>query len=767
MSQDHNENRIFEHEVRKAAEAIWGMMPGECQPEFYTTDTKVKELDGLARLRDVSHLIMVTVSRKLEKVKDDVKKLNAAEKIERVRSVAIQKWLITKFQLEAEHIKYCRENNVTTMTLSDFRRRFFDARAYLVKRRTAAFGSARNPDDNSITIPDDEYLELPLRVVSNQAGSVSTLTHWSLNEICDRIASGSTVVLLGPFGAGKSLTVREVFLRLSDRYSRDKTGQAPIAISLRDHWGAKYADEILERHAREIGFTPKEDLLVAWRAGLASLLIDGFDEVAAQVVVSPTNRSFMREARFQALSGARDLVQKSPAGSGCLITGRNHYFDTDREMLHALGLVQRNFTVVELEEFSEAQAETYVKKKGSSTALPDWLPRKPLILAYLARQALLKDVLSIESGQGFAHAWDRFLTLICEREAAYGNAVMDPETLRRLLERLAWDVRSTASGSGPVTERELADSYLAETGQNAGEGVLMQLQRLPGLTPRDQDPGSRAFVDADMLSALQGGALARFVLELRSPGSGRNSVAALSRRAAEMTVHVLEKSNADSATILAAGMRASDQRSGLDNQLAADCVSVVLDIADDDAVDCLGITVRDGLFRTISLEERAVNRLTLDNCWVDEVVVGPVTLQSSIVLSHCLIARLVGASDSSSLPKIRFQNCEIDEFDSLSTNSAIVKSELPPKLKALLTILRKLYLQAGGGRKVAALKRGLPPGAITNSVDEILRTLETHGLVSIYNGIAHPVRRHTARAHAILLARSLSDDEIVKGALAH
>lgn len=167
---DNAENRLFEHEVRKVAEAIWGLRPGECQPEFYATDPRVKELDGLARLRDVSHLIMVTVSRRLEKAKADVKKLNAAEKIERLRGVAIQKWLITKHQLEAEHVRYCRENNVSTLPLSDFRRRFFDGRAYLEKRRNAPFGSARNPNDNSITIPEDEYLELPLRVLSTQSG---------------------------------------------------------------------------------------------------------------------------------------------------------------------------------------------------------------------------------------------------------------------------------------------------------------------------------------------------------------------------------------------------------------------------------------------------------------------------------------------------------------------------------------------------------------------------------------------------------------------
>jgi NACHT domain len=757
-----HEDRVFENEARKTAEAIWGMAPGECQPEFYTTDPKVRELDGLARLRDVSHLIMTTVSRKLEKTKEDVRKLNAAERIERTRDggVAVQKWFITRDQLEAEHIRHCRDNNVTTMTLSDFRRRFFDARSYLAKRRASAFGSARNPDDNSISIPEDEYLELPLRVLATEQGVAQGDSFWSLAELCDQLAQGKTVVLVGPFGAGKSLTVREVFFHLAQRYLSNQTAQAPIALALREHWGAKYADEILDRHAREIGFMPREDLVAAWRAGLACLLIDGFDEVAAQTVVSPSNRSFMREARFQSLAAARDLIGKSPNSSGCLITGRNHYFDSHKELIYALGLTQRRHTVIELQEFSDEQAEAYIQKKGSPSALPAWLPRKPLILAYLARQTLLTQVLAIESDQGFAHAWHRFLNLICEREAAIGTAVMDPDTLRHLLERLAWDVRSTATGTGPITERELAEAYLVETGQNAGEGVLMQLQRLPGLTPREQDPGSRAFVDVDMLAVLQGGALARFVLESRPPGSGRESLDALARRSAEVAGYLLRSAGSEVSTVVAAAMRPSERAST--RQLAADCVAVALTMSADDTVDCLGVTVREALFRLISVEERRINRLNVFDCWIEEIAVGPATLQSSIVLSDCVIGRLYGASDGSSLPANSFQRCTIEAFDSLGTNAAIVNSDLPPKMKALLTVLRKLYLQAGGGRRIAALKRGLPPGEIRDSVDGVLDVLQVHGLVSIFNNIAHPERRLAARANSIVSARSLSEDPIVK-----
>lgn len=126
----YKQNMGFEAEVRRTAEAIWNQEPGSCQPAHYSDDPVIRELDGVIRLRDVTHLIMVTTSTKLQKAKDDVKKLNAAEKLERRSAQAVSKWFITQFQLDAQHVDHARQNNVTALTLDAFRRRFFDGRSY-------------------------------------------------------------------------------------------------------------------------------------------------------------------------------------------------------------------------------------------------------------------------------------------------------------------------------------------------------------------------------------------------------------------------------------------------------------------------------------------------------------------------------------------------------------------------------------------------------------------------------------------------------------
>jgi hypothetical protein len=120
----------------------------------------------------------------------------------------------------------------------------------------------------------------------------------------------------------------------------------------------------------------------------------------------------MRKAREQALQAVRDIVTKMPAPAGLFICGRDHYFDDLRELIHSLGLSGRSFTLLRLGEFTEEQAADFLKKHGVTADLPDWLPRKPLLLGYLAHRGLLTETLAIDGTQGFGHSWDQFLTLV-------------------------------------------------------------------------------------------------------------------------------------------------------------------------------------------------------------------------------------------------------------------------------------------------------------------------------------------------------------------
>lgn len=766
--QEQEEQRHFEDEVRRVAEAVFNMAPGECRPAHYGDAGPLHELDGLARLRDVTHVIMATVSRKLEKATDDIKKLNVAERLEEKRNVPVSKWLITKYQLDARHLEMAQKHRVQALTLESFQERFFNGRAYLSKRRDAAFGSARNLADATISVPLDEYVPLPLYVLEDLRDPTSRSGGiLNVQEVARRVVEGQIIVLAGPFGAGKSLTTREVFLHLQRLYLKGEIQCVPIAVNLREHWGAEWPEEILERHARSMGFSPKEDLVTAWRAGIGRLLLDGFDEMSAQVVAGADKRHFMRYARETALKPVRELIRGAPGGAGILICGREHYFDDERELVHALGLAGRSVTYLAIGEFTEEQATEFLRRHHAPDTLPDWLPRKPLLLGWLAHRGLLSDVLEIDSSKGFGHTWDYFMRLICEREAAIGGTVMDPETLRRVLERLAADVRASSSGTGPITARDLADAYQNETGQVPGEGVLAQLQRLPGLTPRAQDPTERSFIDVDLLSALQGSAVARYILEATGHENARPLLGPLNRNAVAMASHLLAISGGNLKTALAAASRAviaSGKGRNVDVQLIADCVAVALESgADGGAIDCGGLLLSGVILDRVNLEETAILGLEIEDSVILDFTIGPSATDSSLRCRRCDVRRIHGVASAQGVPRTIFDaDCQFGNFDVFDTNAAVVDSDLPAPVKALVTILRKLYLQSGGGRKDSALKRGLPAGPVLDAVPVVLGILESEGCIAVSpGGIVHPIRRQATRVRQLMDALAVSDDPVL------
>lgn len=383
-------------------------------------------------------------------------------------------------------------------------------------------------------------------------------------------------------------------------------------------------------------------------------------------------------------------------------------------------------------------------------------------MGYLAHQNLLDEVLCIDASQGFGYAWDSFLNMVCAREAEHERAVMDPRTLRRVLERLACAVRGTASGTGPLTGVDLAEAYRAETGDVAGEGVLMQLQRLPGLTPREQDPTARSFVDQDMLAALQGGAVARAVLENSSNIVSRGWLSGLTRDGIRMAAHLLSVQRYAPPTVIAIASRLTFRGRREERQLAADCFAVAAELARDEGrLDGGGLVLTEIHIDTIDLEDQTTLNVTLEDSTIGTLNVGPALHKSSLMFENCIIEDVNGVQSEQGLPSEWFRHCEFGTFDDASTNAAVLRLPIPDSLKALMTVLRKLYLQAGGGRQIAALRRGLPGDRVSEMVEPVLAVLQSERMVAVSGGVVHPIRKHTSRVHGILAAGALSDDPLV------
>ena len=454
----------FEHAVRTVARALWNLSPGEGAAEEINSD----EIDCVCRTEELIHLIECTTERRMEKFRLQTSKLQNAKRYLENNGETVKLRIVTLYDPTPEQRSNARGLGITALSLHEFRRALLDSRQYIESRRNYRFGSASDPEDGNRTLLDNEYVAQPL----THTGSTES---YSVADLCSLLNEKKVIVLTGPFGAGKSLTLREVFFHLCREFNRASTNPTPMAINLSDHWGQASTEEILRRHADKVGFDKPHQLVRAWNAGQLLPLLDGIDELASPVM--PMGRDAIRRSRAEALKVIQAFMQDTRGKSGILLTGRDHYFDSNDEARRLMGL-PADAIFIEVGEFSEDQAIAYLKKKKIHTNLPNWLPRKPLLLGYLASRNLLGQVTSMPDDSGSAMAWDHFLDRICEREAE-PISVIDSVAIRQLLEDLATRARVLPNGSGPLYDGDLADVYKSVTGFEPLEAARTLLQRTP------------------------------------------------------------------------------------------------------------------------------------------------------------------------------------------------------------------------------------------------------------------------------------------------
>ena len=72
--------------------------------------------------------------------------------------------------------------------------------------------------------------------------------------------------------------------------------------------------------------------------------------------------------------------------------------------------VAKGFQILHTTDFSDEQAKAFLRSLGVGTKLPEWMPRRPLLLAYLAGRGFLTESSTRESSDlSPAAGWDTLL----------------------------------------------------------------------------------------------------------------------------------------------------------------------------------------------------------------------------------------------------------------------------------------------------------------------------------------------------------------------
>jgi len=757
-----SENEVFENEVRRIARQLW--------PEAQyggSTIAHGRERDGIFETEDCIHLIEATVSRSKEKATEDIKKLVAlaGQYQKQQSSKTVKGWFITRDEPTAIQRSIAEKHRplINALSFVQFQSRLIDAASYLSARDQYPFGSVRDPATGA-PLTKIEYIDLDL--IQMPGGDI-----WSLPAIQAEIQRGKRFVILGDYGAGKSTTLYELYRELKKTFFHNKTVQFPVYLNLRDHFGQTETAEILERHARVVGFAHPSHLVRAWRAGYVILLLDGFDEIATLGIQGLWRQ--LKEVRYRAMQAIRQFVREQPLTSGFVLSGRAHFFDSDLERHRTLNLPGDAIELT-LNEFTDEQIQRYFEKHHFKGGVPAWMPSRPLLVGYLVASGLLGKVIGSlskdETGSKEidpAQGWDLLLDKVCQREAEIEVGIDGP-TVRRILERLASIARATSTGVGPITSSQIEEAFVEICGYRPDEKGLVLIQRLPGLGVEQASEGTRAFIDGALADACMSGDVVAFVenpytFSSQFMGGWEYGLRSLG---VSIAANKLQKKETTSGKINSVLRYAVDHNKSPLLQLDIARVALELGCSIDTSVQFTSITnLKLELYDGIA----DCSNLAFRDCYFSQIELDAAA-QASLLprFSACYVGYLEGLSSERDLPVGVFDSdCVFERFsESTDTSSAIASTDLASATKVLLIVLRKLYFQSGSGRKENALYRGLDHNG-RRLVGPVLKILQAEGFASTYKrgGLSMtiwvPDRSKTGRVGKLISAPHTCGDPLL------
>lgn len=713
-----------------------------------------RERDGVYVGEDIVNLYECTISKQKTKAEEDTTKLSSLIRIiqKKYQDKAVKAWFITKDEVTAEQrtaVLRLGKNLVTPISFAEFQSRIVDFAELDRCRMNYAFGSVRDP----ITLNskyEGDFIENDLVEIRNETKS------FSVSQIAELVKKGENVTILGYYGVGKSMTSKQVYINLADQFRSKTSNSFPVYLNLRDHHGQTNPVEALERHARNIGFGNPNHLVRAWRAGYITLILDGFDEIAAYGWAGRTVS--LREIRHQSMELIRETIKQNPRSTGLIVTGRINYFDSQRECENATGLDSSTW-FLKIGDFTTVQAANYLAKRGITAIVPEWIPTRPLLLGHLVARGILNEIISDQSIDGPVEGWDFLVDEVCRREANI-EAGLTPAMVREILERVATIARKFQDGLGPISQNDLEKVFTDVCGYPPSDRAFVLLQRLPGLAPRDQQDGSRYFIDQMYASTLKAGELVRYI---SNPYS--NNWSADPRK---------WSNSLDTFATQVLAYKCNEMSSGLLEDAILQAKKIDAEVLAIDVLMCLNLLakpwtresliLRGGLVPSFELMRNVDwSRVTFREAIFSELYLEESPREDqSPKFEDCVFGKVFGCSDESSLSQLIFIRPDIESFEKIeTTTAALLNLDLPTSVKVGLTILKKLYLQSGGARQENAFFRGLSTNE-QQYVTPLLELFKQHNLViaskrQSREKVWQPVKDQISRVRNLLLNKFYGD----------
>lgn len=719
-----------EKDIIKLAEAIWGV--NVC-PE---TISGVK-CDAVAKKKK-DHWIIIEISKQssLSKLREDLAKLNTVKQYLISKNIYAECYFVTSdnhssIQSSAENL------NIEVHTAQTFANKFLGSELYVTERSQEPFGSAVNPDSGK----RDDFKYTPICYIDDDGHK------YTVSKMCDLLKAGKKIILVGEFGTGKSRCLMEVF----DVLAKNNTF-SPIAINLRDHWGYKRLGHIILNHLEMLGLGEFSDSCIrSLRRGNHILLLDGIDEIGSQSWSGDAAR--LTEIRKISLEGVRDIIL-SCSSSGILLTGREHYFSSDGEMLECLGLSREKVLKLRCpDEFSEEEIREYIHQNTALQSVPEWIPRKPLVCQLLCRLEP-NEVKSLEqSACGEVEFFEKIFDAICERETRINPAIYK-DVLKTILLYLAQNTRKLAESKEYISIEDINTAFYKVAGYAPIDESAVLLQRLPYLGRVGSGGAERIFVDTYARDGLRGLSLANILTTLDKSIATEKWIQPVGSLGIKIVAHKISPSSHIKNFITYC-------RNHGNVQIVCDYIALHF-FLDLEIIDFKDFVVYNGNFDELQFIDSTIKNITISDCYIKKMVIDNAKFEN-VHIKDCIIENVEGIWNPDKLPTV-FDNCVFENFKDAFTTSRIRELSITNGQKTLLAIIKKLFFQPGSGRQAGALLRGAEEYWEPDKAKEILRYMLTNQLIikapGAHGDLYIPKRKQSARMGKILELQTNCEDEL-------
>ena len=681
-------------------------------------------------------IIEVSESNTLEKLRIDLAKFNIVRPYLFSKNIYVECYFITQ-EPNPSLFESGKGQNIEIHSPTSFSSKFLGSSQYISQRKLKPFGSAVDPDNGEIDV--SRYIDTNYTGIDGK--------NWSIASICDQIRNGKKIILLGEFGSGKSRCLMEVFKILSE----EESYFVPIAINLRDNWGYRKFNHILQNHLDELGLSEFKDSLVrSISKGNHPILLDGFDEIGSQSWSGDVVR--LSEIRKGSLEGVRDLLEECKS-NGVLITGREHYFNTDKEMLECLGLSGNEVMIVRCPiEFNEAELHQYLKERIVVSDFPAWLPRKPLLCQLLTRIEDKKLDSLLSNDQGEVEFFEQMLDAICMREAKIHPTIFK-DSLKDILLEISTLSRLKNSDIGLIKPSEISEIFEKVTGSAPIDESAIVLQRLPYLGRSGSDSGDRVFIDTYAVDGLRALAQVNYFFTKNEDIQK------------QLWRHPLQNFGYK---ILGSKIRNNEESIKYFKHLSdrgnpvSTCDFIGAIIQEGDNFNFRSISINKGRFSDLDLSGKIIKNLDINYSEIGNLVIED-TDAINFQIDNCIIEKVIGITSREGFPEF-ITNTESSLYENVLTVSRISELDIEGKYKTLLSILKKLFFQPGKGRKEEALLRGTEKYWDEKVATKILTFMMNEKMLDKFKGddgwVYFPTRSKTHRARAIMSKLANSKDPL-------